>query len=83
MPQWKSQNTQIKIVGVSQKAIQELIDHLAVAYEFINKNPKIAFNQQRGCWEAMMWLPPRYVTPPKIIDESLATIPECVEEEFH
>lgn len=82
MGKWKCQDTQINVVSISEKAVQEIIDHLAITFEFINKKPKPIFDQQRGSWGVMLWLPPKYVTLPKIIDESLATIPEGIEEEL-
>lgn len=82
MGKWKNQNTQIIITSISEKAVQEIIDHMDTNFEFINKNPKPSFDKQRGAWGVQLWLPPKYVTIPKIIDESIATIPEGVEEEL-
>ena len=82
MTKWKTQDTMIRIVSVSEKAVQEIIDTLDAAnIEFINKKPKPTFDAQVGSWQCVLWLPPKYVTPPKIIDEALATIPEGIEEE--
>ena len=84
MVSWKTQNTLIQVTSVSQKVVQEVIDSLeAASFEFINKKPEPVFDQNRGCWHVALWLPPKYVMVPKIIDESLATIPEGVEEEFY